>query len=203
MSRPLLALAVNWDTFQRSVLAVLEEALRRLSNRRDLPRQEDPINLELWRLAVRVHNEMQRSGAIEVPFAILLECNNQPIADDIARCARLAKRPDLTCVITNAQAVDFDDFQLYYCIECKRLGSSEGTWILNDNYSLHGISRFADLGWQYGKGCESATMIGYIQNMDLTGVIAEVNVGVSGRGFPALALSSSFLGVHVVDQGAL
>lgn len=144
------------------------------------------MNLELHREALRVHFEFSQQKLIRLPFVIITEANNQPEPDDQARSSRLEKRPDFTCALFNDQAPDVSSSQLYYVLECKRLGIAEGSWVLNENYSEFGIRRFVHEDWQYAKNCPSATMIGYLQNMGPGLVLSEVNAAASVRSFPQL-----------------
>jgi hypothetical protein len=185
--RPLLYAIITWDSLQESVLAVFTEALRRLAARSVLPRTEDPINFELYRLAREVHLERQRAKVGDLPFFISRESASQPEPDDTVRSGRLEKIPDFSCLITNPQATDPSLFQLCFYIECKRLGQAVGTWNLNANYSANGIRRFTHLDWQYAKGCAAALMIGYIQNMEPDDVLSEVNAGGAALAFPPLS----------------
>lgn len=187
MTRPSLSAAVSWTTLQNDVDSVFREALVRLSRRPELPRAEVPINLELYREALQVRLEFSQRNLIRLPFVILLEANNQPESDDQARSTRLEKRPDFTCAMFNDQAPDVASSQIYYVLECKRLGTAEGSWVFNDNYSEHGIRRFVHLDWQYAKNCPAATMIGYLQGMMPSSVLSEVNVGTTTRSLPQLS----------------
>jgi hypothetical protein len=181
-----LSAAVTWPRFEQTVLAVFAEALRRLAARVRYPAAEEPINLELYWLAVEVHHALMNSRSGSMPFVILFDSTNQPEPDDAARSQRLRKRPDFTCAITNSQAADYLLSQLKYYLECKRLGRAEGNWVFNENYTQHGVVRFMHTNWQYGKGCTSATMIGYLQNMDPDDVFAEVDKFARARSIPSL-----------------
>lgn len=206
MARPILSKAVTWADFQSSVVDVFRIALQRLIARRELPRTEEPINLVLYWEAVAVHHEMARKGSATLPFVILFDIPNQPAPDDTVRTKRLKKRPDFTCAMTDSQAPNPDRSQVCYHLECKRLGAADGSWILNSNYTHHGIVRFVDNEWQYAKGCESATMIGYIQSQDLQTILDEINLAISPLGLPKLNAPSggwSSAELHAPNQGKL
>lgn len=191
MARPRLSVAVTLDRLESEVLDVFREALGRLAGMADLPRAEEPINLDLYWAARAAHLEFLRTQRVRIPFSIVFDSTSQPEPDDLARSARLRKRPDFNCLITNPQAVDHLSSQINYYLECKRLGQAEGTWVLNENYSEHGINRFVHPDWEYAKGCRSGVMIGYLQNMTPSDVLAEVNTGATSRKLPSLALAAA------------
>lgn len=192
MGAPRLTHAITWERFEKAVLAVFREALRRLAQKTELPRLEEPINLELYWLVRQVHLEMLKSNqAAMLPYTVQFDSTNQPEADDIARSNRLRKRPDFNCVMTNPQAPDVRTSQINYYLECKRLGQAVGKWVLNDNYSGHGINRFIHPDWQYGKGCNSATMIGYMQDITPDAILSEVNTGAEQRKLPSLSVAAA------------
>jgi len=76
------------------------------------------------------------------------------------------------CGLVDAQA----EADLFFALECKRLGrpSSPG-WVLNENYTNHGVVRFVDPDWGYGEGAASGAMIGYLQTMSPDETLEEVN----------------------------
>jgi|GEM_PF-2703732 len=191
MPRPSLAAAMTWDKFENAVLEVFTEALRRLAKFKRLPAAEEPLNLELYWLARQFHHELLRSQKASIPFAIIPDSTNQPEPDDSARSKRLKKRPDFSCILNNPQEADFRKSQASYNLECKRLGNAEGNWVLNENYSEHGMQRFVHESWLYAKGCPSATMIGYLQNMAPEDVLVEVNSNSASRGLPSLSMAAA------------
>jgi hypothetical protein len=73
-------------------------------------------------------------------------------------------------------ALNADEYQLPFHIECKRLGfPTSRTWILNENYVVNGIMRYDSNEHEYGKRAFSGLMIGYIVSMDHDRILAEVN----------------------------
>jgi hypothetical protein len=185
MARPRLSGALTWQKFEAAVLAVFEEGVCRLASRATLPRSEEPINFELYGMCVDVHWELLRAKR-SLPFVIEFDSTNQPVLDDVVRSRRLKKRPDFACAMTNPQSPDPRQSQIRYSLECKRLGAAEAKWILNENYSENGLLRFVKQDHAYAKGCESAAMIGYLQNMEPDDVLHEVNRGTSQRKLPSL-----------------
>lgn len=76
-----------------------------------------------------------------------------------------------------------------FVVECKRLGEAPRTdWILNLNYTNHGIGRFREPEWAYGKRAPSGAMVGYWQSMEEGQVLSEVNEGCHSRSYPHLVL---------------
>jgi hypothetical protein len=77
-----------------------------------------------------------------------------------------------------------------FVIECKRLGDSgRSDWVLNQNYVNHGIIRFIAVEHGYARNDGAGAMVGYVQNMDLPDILAEVNTAASSAGIPDLLLS--------------
>jgi hypothetical protein len=206
MPRPRLSVAITWARFEAAVLEVFSEALRRLAQFQRLPAAEEPINLELYWIARKIHHELLNSPQSSIPFSIMTDTTNQPEPDDSARSKRMKKRPDFSCVLNNSQEADFRKSQAIYSLECKRLGNPERDWILNQNYAEYGMLRFTQEDWQYAKGCVSATMIGYLQNMAPNAVLNEVNNNATLRGLPSLQRASASWvaqGVTSLSQAAL
>ena len=87
----------------------------------------------------------------------------------------MKKRPDFACMLKDLQAKNFKSSQITYFVECKRLGIPENKLVFNSLYSEKGIARFISVEHQYAKNCPSASMIGYIQNMEPDNILTEVN----------------------------
>ena len=121
-----------------------------------------------------------------MPFSIVFDSTNQPELEDSTDSPRLKKRPDFLCILINEQAINPQESQVTYTLECKRLGQAESSWVLNENYSEFGMRRFMEADHSYAKGCSSATLIGYVQNMELDDVLAEVNSHAEARKIPSL-----------------
>ncbi len=190
MARPRLLPALTWPKYETAVLAVFNEALLRLAQRKKLPQGEEPINFILYWICRDVHFE-QLKAKKSIPFVIEFDSTNQPEPDDTAESRRLKKRPDFACAITDEQAPDSRSSQIRYSLECKRLGKAEGGWVLNENYSEQGIRRFMQAGHSYAKGCSSAAMIGYVQNMQPDQVLTEVNDFAQQRTVPSLSRAAA------------
>jgi hypothetical protein len=187
MTKPRLTAAITWPRYEKSVHAVFTEALRRVAEFECLPEAEEPLNLELYWVAIKVNHELRKSPDLILPFEIVFDSRSQPEPDDVAHAERLRKRPDFSCLLTNEQATDFRRSQLRYYLECKRLGSAQRGLVFNDLYSEEGVSRFIRGGHAYAKGCKSASMIGYLQSTDHDTVLNEVNAFAKNRSIPSLA----------------
>lgn len=207
MAAPRLTVALNWGIFETAVLTVLREALKRLTTIAQLRRAEEHINLELYWLLRQSHYDLMQAATPGIMnFVINFDSVSQPEPDDVVRSQRLRKRPDFTCSLMNPQAVDFRTSQINYYVECKRLGHSVGNWVLNENYSAHGIDRFVNTGWQYAKGYESAAMIGYIESSSPATILIEVNAGAASRNIPLLSrIGAGWVakGVNILSQSTL
>jgi hypothetical protein len=199
MARPRLLPALTWPKFEQAVLAVFTEALRRLAEKPKLPQGEEPINLDLYWLCRDVHLEQLRAKK-SIPFVIEFDSTNQPEPDDNAESRRLRKRPDFACAITDEQAPDSRSSQIRYSLECKRLGQAGAGWVLNKNYSEYGMLRFMQKEHGYAKGCSSAAMIGYVQNMDPDDILTEVNDFAQRRKIPSLSRAATAWAAKNVTQ---
>lgn len=186
MSNPRISLALSWEKYEQAVQGVFSEALKRLAAMPKLAKAEIPLNLEVLRIARRVHQEQFLAGRYLFDFTIHHDRTNPPEPDDSALSARLRKRPDFVCAIKDMQAADYRRSQVSYGIECKRLGKMEDGLVFNDLYSEKGISRFMTVEHQYAKGCASASMIGYLQDMDPDTVFDEVVKFSRNRSIPSL-----------------
>lgn len=87
MARPRLSLAVDWADYEKAVHDVFLEALRRLAALPNLPVAEVPLNLEVYWLAQRVHQEQLLAGRCRFRFTIDHDSTNQPEPDDSALAA--------------------------------------------------------------------------------------------------------------------
>lgn len=172
MSRPNLFALDTWGRHENSVLEVFRCALLRLVAESELPEKEDELNKKLLFHVRRANYQLIRKGR-GCHSNIYSECRNQPVAEDEHRAGREQKRPDFTCGLVDAQA----EADLFFVLEGKRLGlpSSSG-WVLNKNYTSHGVLRFVNPNFGYGEGATSGAMIGYCQTMVGNDILKEVNV---------------------------
>jgi hypothetical protein len=191
MDRPRLSLAVNWSDFEKAVHRVFLDALRRLCLYERLPTAEPSISLEIFHLALAAHQDQYLSGDCLYQFTIEPDATSKPQPDDAAPDSRLKKRPDFACTMKDMQAVHSSLSQVSYYLECKRLGQPEGELVFNNLYSAKGMARFMTEEHQYAKGCESAAMIGFIEDMEPDTVFGEVNSFATGRAIPSLTKAAA------------
>ena len=182
MTRPNLFTLDTWASHERLVLEVFRCALLRLQAEPELPENEDGLNRKLL-FHVRSENYRLIKAGRGCRSNVYYECANQPITEDKDRAGRECKRPDFMCGLVDAQA----ETDLFFALECKRLGrpSSRG-WILNENYTRHGVLRFVDPAWGYGEGAESGAMMGYCQTMSADDILREVNGYAERVNLPAI-----------------
>jgi hypothetical protein len=89
MARPRLSLAITWEKYENAVHAVFLESLRRLAAMERLPAAEEPINLELYSIAIIVHHELINSPQGCLQFTIDPDSTSLPAPGDSARSPRL------------------------------------------------------------------------------------------------------------------
>jgi len=171
LTRPNRFTLDTWGRHENLVLEVFQCALLRLEAESKLPEKEDELNRKLL-FHVRGENYRLITEGRGCRSNIYYECANQPVVEDKNRAARERKRPDFMCGLVDAQA----EADLFFVLECKRLGQpSSSGWILNENYTKHGVLRFVNPDWGYGEGATSGAMIGYCQTMSSGDILKEVN----------------------------
>lgn len=159
---------------------------------------ENALNRELYFCMLKASRELDPEGIYPGPVA---ECCNQPDPDDLTRATRESKRPDFTWSYLDPHEPDPLRSSVQFVVECKRLGMpTNPQWILNSNYVEHGIHRFVDPQWGYGKRFPSALMIGYWQTMDSDSVLAEINSHLQTKGLPDIQLSAHGWRISSVTQ---
>lgn len=189
MVRPNLKRLDFWVEHERRVLQVLTIALQLLAQERALPAAENQINRKFYFCILRAIRELCGQGVELISYPIY-EGNNQPDASDEARAARESKRPDFQFGLIDHQEPNPDASAKQYVVECKRLGESgRSDWVLNTNYVEHGVVRFRDEGYGYGKSGFSGAMIGYVQNTSAEVVLDEVNQAAIARRIARITLS--------------
>lgn len=190
MARPNLLEIHYHQRFEQRIVKVLIIALRRLAVLDELPQTEDPINRKLYFCVLEAIREFESTeGESSVPYP-MYEANNQPNADDESRTSRENKRPDLQFGYINRYEPDPKKSAKQVAVECKRLGNSgRDDWVLNENYIVHGVLRFRNASFEYGKPHRFGVMIGYVQNTTFGDILADVNAMANNHSIPALVLS--------------
>lgn len=188
--RPRLSALDLWQRHEERVLKILGLALEKLRCKQALPEAEDPINRELCFCIRSANHELQRNGR-GIYSTVMYEARNQPLAEDEGQPKRELKRPDFQWGFVNSLEPNPDLADMFYTIECKRLGKPKRRdRVFNANYIIKGICRFRDADYGYGKGTSSGAMIGYVQSMELGGILSEVNATAKQENIPILRLSS-------------
>ena len=189
MVRPNLKRLNFWEKHERRVLEVLTISLRLLAREGDLPVVENEINRRLYFCVLRAIREVHKQG-MDLISCPIYEGNNQPDASDEERAAREDKRPDFQFGFIDHQEPNPDASAKQYVVECKRLGESgRSDWVLNTNYVEHGVVRFHDEEYGYGKSRSSGAMIGYVQNASAERILDEVNQAAIARKIARITLS--------------
>ena len=189
MGRPNLRNLSFWEEHERRVLQVLTIALRLLARDTDLPTRENPINRKLYFCILRAIRELHEQGTDLISCPVY-EGSNQPDVSDEERTAREAKRPDFQFGFIDHQEANPEASAKQYVVECKRLGESgRSDWVLNTNYVEHGVVRFHDEEYGYGKSRSSGAMIGYIQNGSPDSILFDVNQAAIARRIACITLS--------------
>lgn len=190
MVRPNLKRLNFGEQHERRVLQVLTIALRLLARQRDLPPGENQINRKLYFCILRAIRQLHEQGVDLIPCPFY-EGNNQPDASDEERAAREGKRPDFQFGFIDHQEPNPHASAKQFVVECKRLGESgRSDWVLSANYVEHGVVRFYEEQYGYGKSRPSGAMIGYLQNASADQVLNEVNQAATARRMPRIELSS-------------
>jgi len=174
-----------WTTRESKCLSIIERALSLLRQADDLAETEVELNRRLYFCLLSASRELYPDDEI----APVTECNNQPDPDDEARAKREQKRPDFQWIFLDRYEPDAQRSSRQFVVECKRLGKpSRADWVLNLNYSSHGVARFRDPEWAYAKLMQSGAMIGYWQSMDEKDLLREVNGCCQSNSLPDLVL---------------
>jgi hypothetical protein len=184
--RKLQLVARNLRTMREAkCLSIIELALSLLRAQDDLPETEVDLNRRLFFCLYEATRKLYPDDEIG-PGA---ECCNQPDPDDKVRARREQKRPDFQWIYVDRYEPDARRSSRQFVVECKRLGeATRADWVLNRNYTDHGIERFRDPEWAYAKGMQTGAMVGYWQSMEGEEVLSKVNEGCHTRSIPDLIL---------------
>jgi hypothetical protein len=178
-----------WKKHQDRCLLTVERALVLLRQTGNLPESEVDLNRLLHFCLLRASRELYPENEI----APSTECNNQPDPDDETRVKREQKRPDFQWIFLDRYEPDPLRSSRQFVVECKRLGmATRADWILNKNYTNHGIGRFRETEWAYAKGVSSGAIVGYWQSMEADDVLTEVHEESRAKSFPDMVLESAW-----------
>jgi hypothetical protein len=201
LARPCLSKLDSWGKYEHCVIEVCKAALILLCAEEGLPSEEVDINRRLYFLIHRARRAL-RAKNVRLPSPPHFDANNSPDADDEKRAAREGKRPDFSFGLYDDQEVDPEKSAKFFVVECKRLGMPSGSWVFNRNYIHRGVGRFVSPESGYGKSVRSSAMIGYVQSMVLSKILAEVNKECERNQLPRINLSGGWKegGVSQLEQ---
>lgn len=189
MSQPHLSQLNLWKKHEQRVLEVLLEALSILSKKTGLLQSEIYLNRELYFCLLEANHRLRKLGK-GFDHPPVTEGKNPPSPDDEQRAKREDKIPDFSWGFIDDLASDSRWSARYFVIECKRLGKpSPANWILNENYSHHGMVRFITMEHGYAKNEISGAMVGYVQSMDFDEILQEVDAEAKKLSIAPLVLS--------------
>lgn len=190
MDQPSIYRKNLWFEQHKRVVHLLTLALALLEDGESLPDEEEEITRRLARCCNEVEYELSRSGP-ELPGTFHWEEKNWAQYLDASIPVKAVKKPDCQYRFRDQQAPNAESYAKSLPIECKRLGSfphSSHTRRLNQEYVRDGIWRFLSDDHSYGKHAPLGIMIGYVQNMDLDEILAEVNAECRCREIEELVL---------------
>ncbi|MFZ0771584.1 MAG: hypothetical protein WCA49_15495 [Candidatus Sulfotelmatobacter sp.] len=197
-SGPQLFSSSLWATREARCFSIIGRALVLLRQIQDLPETEVDLNRHFYFCLLTATRELYPEDQI----APITECNSQPDPDDEARAKREQKRPDFQWVYLDRYESDPVRSSKQFVVECKRLGIAlRADWVLNSNYTNHGITRFHEPEWAYAQRFPSGAMVGYWQSMEANAVLGEVNEGCRKKSLPDLILSGRRLLRNSVGLG--
>jgi len=171
-----------WAEREERVLDLCARSLRKLRACPDVSTQpETEINRKLFLCMAQANRDLTAigKGLDHLPQP---EAANLPDPSDERRADWERKIPDFQWQIIDHLAPAMDSVRCY-AIECKRLGSPpRRDWILNEEYVVNGMCRFAEETHRYGNRCRSGAMIGYMQSMSFETIVIEVNAHARAHG---------------------
>jgi hypothetical protein len=184
---PRIRLRDLWITREKKFISIIVRGLLHLRQLPDLPDAEVELNRCLCFCLSKASLELYPNDEL----APALDCKNQPDSDDAAQAKRELKVPDFQWIFLDRYEPDPERNRKEFVVECKRLGRPDrADWVFNVNYVIHGILRFRDPDWGYGKGGASGAMIGYWQSMEAGEVLREVNQMCQNKSLPDLIMKN-------------
>lgn len=178
---------MKWERHVNLVLRVLVRALTILQSRVSNTESEISLNRELYFCLLEANQELHRYNGEAFNHQPTSEARNPPDPDDEQRAKRENKIPDFFWGFIDHTSPDPRKGARNFYIECKRLGKPmRSNWVFKENYIHHGVLRFITKEHGYAQGEKAAAMVGYVQNMDLADILAEVNNVAAGVPIPHL-----------------
>lgn len=183
-SRPSLIHQKLWQSRRQHYIAVFENALMMLRQRHELPVDEPGLVRELHFASVTARRTLDPVGRFGSP---VLEAQNLPDPNSERLEFFEYKRPDIQWIHDDESASDDRHREKSFVIECKRLGQTTASgWNLNEQYVIGGIHRFRSTEWKYGLHLSDGMMIGFVQDMELSAILAVVNSHIATASLPCL-----------------
>jgi hypothetical protein len=173
----------TWGKQKELAIEVLLLALAKLQTESNLPQDEKLLSRKLYIYYQQANHEIWVSSKGKKGFEYLpvQESNNPPSIDDEERAKREDKIPDLfLCTFQDHVEIirtgKILSGQKYLVAECKCLGKTRKSgWNLNRNYIENGVLRFILEEYGYAQDQDLGIMVGYVQNMDFSDILQEVN----------------------------
>jgi hypothetical protein len=166
----------SWLYFKKNIASLISEALLLLRQRTDLVKDEKELN-RIFYLCL-AHANLH----FDLPLPAY-DGRNPPHLEDAQKAKREDNQPDMYWTLLD-HAAHYPDWYRTFALECKRLGQQTSeNWILVEQYVIEGIVRFFVEEKGYGKGCETGAMAGYVQDMELDAILAEVNLYLPNRSY--------------------
>ena len=139
-----------WQRHENLYYSIFYEALILLVINEEQRKDEDAISEVLCPILNTVCFEHERD--ITPP---VWESPIQPVINEELKGGKIRKRPDFTCTCINSFANSSEMYAIPFHVECKRLGTTIGSWNLIKNYVKNGIKRFDSSEHEYGKRAPS------------------------------------------------
>ncbi|NYI44938.1 hypothetical protein BJ993_002018 [Nocardioides aromaticivorans] len=187
--RPRLSQLSLWDRHVALILDVFRDALHLLAAQGARGTEPD-LNRLLYECVLRANRNRRIAGLAALDTPVMWESRNQPSPTTASGTAE-NKIPDFQCGLIDHECPDPLLSAKAFVIECKRLGQPTKSWNFTERYVTDGMSRFIDVGWQYGKYVRAGAMVGYLEGIALRSVIADVNVAANSNAVPPVSLNGT------------
>jgi hypothetical protein len=179
MNQPSIFQLPLWGNYKRNIFIVIRSALLILLQEQNLPKIEDSTTQHSLNRHLAKNCFKKAVYQNQLPNHMpTYNGENPPYKDDIERHPRENKKPDFYWRLIDHTAEEVS-CERNFILECKRLGQSNRSWPLNENYIKEGIRRFIVGPHEYGKGDDACGMIGYVQSMDFDEILQEINYVIS------------------------
>jgi len=199
VSQPALTSFPLWPDHVTRVNEVFKLALQLLLLKKGLPTRETALNRELCRCVKEANGRLLRQGR-GITWPITYDGPHGPDEQEDEVAEYEDKRPDFKWGMIDIHNADAEVREMMLDIECKRLGRRTGNWHFNKNYVDYGVQRFRTMEHSYGRNVERGTMIGYVQNMEMDDILAEINHHGSLIGMVAINIEETGWEVNGINN---